>query len=309
MKKTGVLLVGLFVLCQTVLAAVSPTEDISKIGSGARPMGMGKAFVAVADDINSLFLNPAGLGEAKKFQFTSMYTSLFEGDLNYVQFAASNPFQFGTLGFGFISTGTTQIPSPGSTSITYFDYYDRLFVMSFAMKDPILLGNDLLRAGINLKYFSKGFSDAAGSHGEGVDADLGMKLTFRNGISLAANAQNILGSGLVWNTGAVDDIPAVLKIGMSGSISDSSLLLAADCDIPLSARMPLPVHAGLEYRMNKYLTLRAGLEQVLSASSSLSTNATAGVGFTLSSFRFDYSYHLYSESGLNAAHFVSFTVL
>ena len=308
-KLMFLLMVLLFVICQAVLAASSPTEDISKIGAGARPMGMGKAFVAVADDINSLFLNPAGLGEATKFQFTSMYTSLFEGDLNYVVFAASNPFAFGSLGFGFISTGTGQIPSPTASSITYFDYYDRLFILSLATKEPVLLGNDLLRAGINLKYFSKGFSDAANSHGAGVDADLGIKLTFKNGISLAANAQNFLGSGMVWNTGAVDDIPAVLKIGMSGFILDRLLLLAADCDIPLSSNMPLPLHAGLEYRMNQYLTMRAGLEQVLSASSSVSTNATAGIGLCLSSFRFDYSYHPYRENGISAAHFISFTVL
>ena len=32
---------------------------------GVRPLGMGNAFVAVADDFNSLFYNPAGLARLK----------------------------------------------------------------------------------------------------------------------------------------------------------------------------------------------------------------------------------------------------
>jgi len=32
-----------------------------KLGVGSRPVAMGEAFVAVADDINALFWNPSGL--------------------------------------------------------------------------------------------------------------------------------------------------------------------------------------------------------------------------------------------------------
>jgi outer membrane protein OmpA-like peptidoglycan-associated protein len=38
--------------------------------SGIRPLGMGGAYVAVADDDNVLFYNPAGLGSLQRWQFT-----------------------------------------------------------------------------------------------------------------------------------------------------------------------------------------------------------------------------------------------
>jgi len=308
MKKAAFLFLVLLLLGAPAVAQ-SYTEDITKIGAGARPMGMGKAFAAVSDDINSLFLNPAGLGQADRFQFTSMYTSLFDGELNYVLFGASNPFDFGSLGFGFISTGTGQIPSPGPTSITYFDYYDRLFLLSYSLRGPVRFGGGLLRAGVNVKYFAKGFTDTVNKHGAGVNADLGIKLDYEDGLSFAANAQNLLGSGISWDTGAVDSLPSILKIGAAKRLFDSRLLLAADCDVPASGSLPAPMHAGVEYRYSKYLTFRAGLDQSISASSSLVNNLAAGIGLTLDSFRFDYSYRLYQESSMNAAHFVSFSVL
>ena len=41
-----------------------------KLGVGARPVAMGSAYTAVADDANALFWNPAGLGITKSFQGT-----------------------------------------------------------------------------------------------------------------------------------------------------------------------------------------------------------------------------------------------
>lgn len=49
-----------------------------KLGVGARPVAMGSAYTAVADDANALFWNPAGLGMNKSFQGTLMVMNLFQ---------------------------------------------------------------------------------------------------------------------------------------------------------------------------------------------------------------------------------------
>lgn len=49
-----------------------------KLGVGARPVAMGSAYTAVADDANALFWNPAGLGMTESFQGTLMIMNLFQ---------------------------------------------------------------------------------------------------------------------------------------------------------------------------------------------------------------------------------------
>ncbi|NQT25461.1 tetratricopeptide repeat protein [candidate division KSB1 bacterium] len=44
---------------------------------GSRALGMGRAFVAAADDASAIFWNPAGMVNASRMEFSSMYSNLF----------------------------------------------------------------------------------------------------------------------------------------------------------------------------------------------------------------------------------------
>ncbi|MBN1595345.1 PorV/PorQ family protein, partial [candidate division FCPU426 bacterium] len=58
-----------------------------KIGQGARPAGMGGAFVALADDINSIEWNPAGLSGLTPDYFDAAFEHVFWfGDVEYEMF-------------------------------------------------------------------------------------------------------------------------------------------------------------------------------------------------------------------------------
>jgi len=80
-----------------------------KIGIGARPTAMGDAYVALSDDINSLYWNPGGLsrmeGNAVMFQSTNwlLDTKLYFLGVAY-QF-----YSFGTLGFSLTSLSSGEI--------------------------------------------------------------------------------------------------------------------------------------------------------------------------------------------------------
>lgn len=55
------------------LAAGTKVFSFLTIGAGARPAGMGEAFVGLTDDVNSIYWNCAGLGRIKRTEITSSY--------------------------------------------------------------------------------------------------------------------------------------------------------------------------------------------------------------------------------------------
>ena len=57
-------------------------ESIFSYGAGARAMGMGGAFVAIADDASAVYYNPAGISQLERAQFSGLHVTLWEG-VNY----------------------------------------------------------------------------------------------------------------------------------------------------------------------------------------------------------------------------------
>ena len=78
---------------------------------GARPMGMGGAFIGVADDVNTTYWNPAGLGKIENFQITYTPTLYNRDEVCYDDFfSIVSPLKigweyWGGLGFGFVNRG------------------------------------------------------------------------------------------------------------------------------------------------------------------------------------------------------------
>jgi len=62
--------------------------SISYACLGARPLSMGGAFVAVADDVHSCYWNPAGMGNIKNAEFTGMRTMNNRDIINYQEWLA-----------------------------------------------------------------------------------------------------------------------------------------------------------------------------------------------------------------------------
>jgi hypothetical protein len=305
MKKITFLLLLLIFLSRSIFAASAPTEDIMKIGVGARPMGMGKAFVAVADDGSSPFLNPAGLAELKTWQIMSMYVSMFEGETSYTTLSGSFPFWRGILGAGFIATGTSNMSNTTSTGVSYFDYYDRIYFISYAGDGKKLFRGHNVLLGGNIKMYSKGFTGSVDNTAGGYTLDLGIKYKHNDRLSFGANFQNILATKLAWSSGSEDYIPSLVKLGGAISLGQNNARFALDMDIPWGRSVPTLFHLGVEWPISDIVTLRGGFDQVMSAASIASTNPTAGVGLNYRGFRLDYAYHPYQEAATDTAHFVS----
>ena len=106
LNKLNFLTLSIIIICltitsQTSAAYIKPTTDPVEIGIGARPIGMGKAFVALADDVNAVYINPAGLAGLKTWQVMSMTTKLIN-EINYVSLAGTYNTEYGTFGLGYV---------------------------------------------------------------------------------------------------------------------------------------------------------------------------------------------------------------
>ena len=73
-----------------------------KIEAGSRPAGLGGAFVGLADDVNAVFYNPAGLTSIEDRELTAMQNFWFAGinneSLGYAQRMGNGVFGLSLLG-------------------------------------------------------------------------------------------------------------------------------------------------------------------------------------------------------------------
>ena len=68
----------------------SSGAEFVKIGVGARPAGMGEAFVAAAKDINAAYWNPAGLASIDRTEASFMHMA-YLADISYENIAVGGP--------------------------------------------------------------------------------------------------------------------------------------------------------------------------------------------------------------------------
>lgn len=109
-------------------------------GVGARALGMGSAFVAIADDATATYWNPAGLTKVKKHSFSAMYSDTFstgEGSwlskglvtYNFVNYVYQIE-DIGSLGLSWIRLGVDDIPRT-----TFIDINNNGFLGDFQDKN------------------------------------------------------------------------------------------------------------------------------------------------------------------------------
>lgn len=328
-----ILLAAALMIAAAQCAFCSSILDPSAVGVGARPLGMGKAYIGIADDPSSIFLNPAGLGDVKTINMTSMRATL-AGDINYTVLGTVLPSDRGNFAIGLVNSSITGIPltrwvtTGGVTrpeTYAYTDYGASVFLLSYGthVKKNISLG-------ASLKYFSQYFSEGSasmeGASGTGIDLDLGVKMQpsdwMRLGVTLANILPASMGGKFTWKKNNVqEEIPASLKIGTAFDIvgpnglrkaGSQEVVWAIDAEKSLDVTgNPMVLHSGIEWRPVKYFSFRFGLDQQASAqgaSMGVETNLTYGVGIKIAPVSFDYAYHQYGDLSENTTHYFSVTL-
>jgi hypothetical protein len=254
-----------------------------KLGVGARPVAMGSAYTAVADDANALFWNPAGLGMTESFQGTLMIMDLFQS-VTYAGAGVTTPFG------KFLSAGIAG--SYLTASDTRRDIYGKeegSFPISDFLIGPGLAFNPLenLAIGGAVKFLGSRL-DSFRSYAASIDA----------GVIYAPVKYFYLGSSLLhFGTprkfiSNLEYQPTNLRIGAAGKVPiyEHSLIIASDVSV-YSDNLPT-VSVGAEGKVkltsimktkgsNQWLAVRAGYQT--------GYNLGFGSGF---SFGIGYEYEL-----------------
>jgi len=283
--------------------------EFLNLGVGARPLGMGGSFVAVADDATAAYWNPAGLGGLKQTEITFMHASIFGLDsqdfLNWVQ-----PIGSGAFGISWIRLGIDDIPITALNELNYpyitgyMNENENAFFLSYGqnLKLSIFDKDTNIQIGGNFKFlYIAVHGIERNAIGFGSDLGLIWRKSFTSGkdqkelgkLSLGITAQELIGTKLYWNTTSEpshsDSIPINLKIGVAYLYPfkklGSQILFSVDAD----TRYSLEMHYGVEYILGDVLALRVGLKD---------QNLTAGAGLNLAfkkgdstlSFLIDYAF-------------------
>ena len=120
-------------------------------GWGVRPLGMGGAFSAIANDANAPLYNPAGIVQPENIEMTFMSAKLFTG-LEGVE--------VGQNYFSYVNPISDRSGSIGLTWASLYDagiYKEDEIAVSYAhdMDGVISVDDSLISVGINVKYLHR----------------------------------------------------------------------------------------------------------------------------------------------------------
>jgi tetratricopeptide (TPR) repeat protein len=227
-------------------------------GAGARGLGMGGAFFAVADDSSASYWNPAALTLLERKEFSAMQATMFaDTTLNFFTYA--HP----TTSKGTWAVSMTQLKSVGFEKISItanpagdeiidvktlgtFDSVERALAFSWG-RDV----SEKLSFGIMAKNISRTLDKAS----DGFNSvDISMLNKASNLYRIALGAQNVFSM----SSGGTDDkLPLTLKLGQSLRLFKGSLVFGLDVAKPQAADMNW--RFGGEYWLMYWSALRFGV--------------------------------------------------
>ncbi len=290
-------------------AAAKYAGEFLGLGYGTRALGMGGAFVSIAQGGFACYWNPAATGRGEhRLEFT--HASNFDNLVSYDALGYTRPRRTYGLGMVLLRLSVKDIPytnqalvdlngngvmDPGErldySKITTASDAESAVLINFSRR-----ARPALALGLNAKIVHKSVGTNS-AWGLGLDA--GVLAELPQGISLGLNLRDATTTYLAWNTGTKEIVSPTAKLGASyRPWFLRSLIVSVDGDIkfenlgsaaafhlgPISA----DIKAGAEYWVRQRLALRLGSDQGQFA---------AGIGLRLGRFCFDYAYLGHTDLG------------
>ncbi|NLB34557.1 MAG: hypothetical protein GX817_01875 [Elusimicrobia bacterium] len=267
--------------CGTLSAGAGPAAYLNQ-GIGARAMGMGGAFTAVADDASAAYWNPAGLALIDNIQGTLIFQRLSEADwpglediapsfsfFNFVlPMSRTGLLNAGVASLSIATFGIDNIPltqMDASGNLSRGSFTDKESAIIFSAGYPIL-GDDML-IGLSIRYLSLDFDGVDGASASGWDMQIGQMFHLNQYINLGFTLQR--GPTMVWESGYKDtgDIRARLGLAYEREFGyqfdlTSSLDLIQQKDMPLQASLGAELGFNPHIRNVKKLFARLGVKEL-----------------------------------------------
>lgn len=286
-----------------------------EIEVGARALGMGGAFVAIANDATAIYWNPAGISRLSKIEATLIHTNWLVGT-NFDFVGVVIPMGYlGSIAVNVISFSTDEmevrtVQNPEGTG-EKFSYGDLSAGLSYAKNLT-----DRFSIGVNVKYISQRIWHMKA---KGYALDIGTLFRTRfNGMMIGMSISNfgpsmkMEGKDVFVNYdeapqfgGSNDQIPAfkqtdkfplplLFRVGVAMDILKSNrnqLTIAVDAAHPNNNTEY--INLGMEYIFRNQVALRVGYKNLFTLDTE--EGFTAGVGTKLKlaggvALKIDYAY-------------------
>ncbi len=253
-----------------------------RFGTSARALGLGNAMVGAADDVAASYLNPAGLAQLRTMELTGMGASLYE-DTRYSFFSLGMPTEkWGTFALSgtFVSSGGFERSSVFEDTDETFSETEGSFGLSYGR------GNSRLAWGVTLKSVSQ---SVAGASGGGLGIDLGLYFRPHRNISFGASIQNAVAPEITLDQEG-EKLARTVRGGTALRFFNNRLMVLTD--LVKTEFMDPSFRSGLEMWPTKMMSLRGGYNAA-------SEDFSAGAGFRLNNWQFDYTYINHDLGGMN----------
>jgi hypothetical protein len=288
------------------------------LGGGCRPLALGGAYVAMAEGMDAIFFNPAGLANLDAPTFSFNHGELF-ADMNLENVSFATPMMGGVVGISgvaFLSgkmTRTTFEDQEGEIGET-FSANDFAFGLSYAR-----MMTDKFTAGLTVKFVNQNIDRVQAN---GLAFDLGGTYSvstskLRLGFAIRNFGSDLIYSGenLEFETGLTDypevdeDIPAtyrseaypmplIFQIGLAYDIiSVGANRITAVVDGIHPNDQDETYNLGMEYGLNDSYFARIGYtgREQMGLTAGLGARVTLGGSF-LASVDYSYEDHEYLDA-------------
>jgi hypothetical protein len=258
----------IFILCIVPLDGIhaqlaGTPGSFSRMGFGARGMGMGNALTAVTSPEPTSYYNPALPSFATQRFATATYGFLsLDRRLGFLSFTQSIHPTAG-LSAGIIYAGVHNIDGRDSDGEPTGDYSTSEYQFFLAFSNKF---SDRLSIGVAAKlYYYDLFQDATSST---VGVDIGALYRVTESLTVGAVVQDI-NAKYSWNTSSLygtsggtptDQFPLLTRAGLAYVLPNKLGTVAAD--IEKNNQGTTLVRAGAEVNVVEYLTVRGGIDRM-----------------------------------------------
>src|SRR3989442_4180398 len=266
------------------------------IAPGARADGMGRAFVAVANDANAVWWNPGGLAFTTGHDASSMYTKLVPDLADDVFFSYTSYAQhvegWGGIGFslGYLSYGKSIATDQDGNELGTFTSYE--------VAPTLAYGTELMKDmgfGVALKFVRVDLApadktqDRAQGAGSTFAADIGTLYKLPQLKSSVGLVIQNLGPNISYiDADQSDPLGRNVKLGVAVTPFETELyrvLVAADVNKSLLSHGAWIENGGGEFALHRLLSLRAG---DIYDPRGTAKDFTYGLGLNFHNLRVDY---------------------